>query len=197
MFRQHLQYLRDEGYTTISLYDLDAALVAGAPLPAKPVILTFDDGYADHYTNAFPLLREFGMTGTFFIITDRADHGSPGYLTWPQIEAMAAAGQSIESHTKTHPDLRGRSYDFLVYELLGSLESIRAHVDQPGRMFCYPMGRYDEAALGVVAGANIWRAVTTQHGAWHTTDNAFEMPRLRISYETGVNALAGLLRTNE
>jgi peptidoglycan/xylan/chitin deacetylase (PgdA/CDA1 family) len=195
MFRQHLQYLKDNGYTTISLYDLDAALSEGAALPAKPVVLTFDDGYSDHYVNAFPLLREFGMTATFFIITDTADHGSPNYMTWAQIDEMAAAGMSIESHTKTHHELRGRTYDFLVYEILGSLESVRAHTNETGQMFCYPVGRYDDLTLSVLASTDVLRAVTTEFGVWHTTDNRLEVPRVRISYNTGVNALAGLLST--
>ena len=195
MFRQHLQYLKDNGYTTISLYDLDAALAEGTPLPDKPVILTFDDGYSDHYVTAFPLLREFGMTATFFIITDTADHGSANYMSWAQMDEMAAAGMSIESHTKTHAELRGRTYDFLVYEILGSLESVRAHTIEKGQMFCYPVGRYDDLTLSVLGSTDVLRAVTTEFGLWHTTDNRLEVPRVRISYTTGVNGLAGLLRT--
>jgi peptidoglycan/xylan/chitin deacetylase (PgdA/CDA1 family) len=102
---------------------------------------------------------------------------------------------SIESHTKTHHELRGRTYDFLVYEILGSLESVRAHTTEPGQMFCYPVGRYDDLALSVLASTDVLRAVTTEFGVWHTTDNRLEVPRVRISYNTGVNALAGLLRT--
>ncbi len=195
MFRQHLQYLKDNGYTAVSLYDLDNALMYGTPLPQKPVILTFDDGYSDHYVTAFPLLKEFGMTGTFFIITDTADHSSVGYMTWEQISEMAAAGMSMESHTKTHADLRGRSYDFLVYEILGSLESVSAHTGRTGRMFCYPIGHYDDQTLAVLGATDVLRAVTTEFGVWHTSDNHLEMPRVRISNDTGVNALASLLRT--
>jgi peptidoglycan/xylan/chitin deacetylase (PgdA/CDA1 family) len=197
VFRQHLQYLKDNGYTTISLYALDEALSEGTPLPEKPVVLTFDDGYIDHYTNAFPLLREFGMTATFFIITDTADHNSANYMTWSQIDEMAAAGMSIESHTKTHHELQGRTYDFLVYEIVGSLESVRAHTTEKGLMFCYPVGRYDDLTLSVLGSTDVLRAVTTEFGVWHTTDNRLEVPRVRISYNTGVNALAGLLRTAE
>jgi peptidoglycan/xylan/chitin deacetylase (PgdA/CDA1 family) len=196
VFRQHLEYFRENGFSTISLYDLDAALVEGVPLPAKPVILTFDDGYLDNYTNAFPLLQEFDMQGTFFIITGLADQNAAGYMNWAQIEEMAQAGMWLESHTKTHADLRGREYDFLVYELLGSIESLAAHVgnEQP-RMFCYPGGKYDAKTLEVIRTTPIWRAVTTEFGATHTTDNAYQLPRLRISNETGVSGLDYLLRT--
>jgi peptidoglycan/xylan/chitin deacetylase (PgdA/CDA1 family) len=193
MFRAHMQYLHESGYTTISLDDLDNALLYGAPLPPRPVILTFDDGYIDHYTHVLPILREFGFTGTFFIITGRADSGDPAYMNWTQVAEMAAAGMTIGSHTKNHPDLRNRDYDFLVYELLGSMESLEAHTGQPVTTFSYPAGRYDDAALAVLRTLPIRRAVTTHSGVFQTTDNRLELPRLRISGDTGVSGLAYLL----
>ena len=60
-FTAHMQFLHDQGYTTISLYDLNDALTKGTPLPPKPIILTFDDGYSDAYTNVFPVLKQFGF----------------------------------------------------------------------------------------------------------------------------------------
>ncbi|MCS6835061.1 MAG: polysaccharide deacetylase family protein [Anaerolineae bacterium] len=194
MFRDHLRYLAEEGYSTISLYDLDEALNAGYPLPPKPIILTFDDGYIDHYENVFPALQEFGFTGTFFIITGFADENKRGHLSWPQIIEMGQAGMSMEAHTKSHVELDKRSYDFLVYQMLGSIESLEAYLGRPARMFSYPVGRYDDLTLLVASQANIRRAVTTQNGQVHTTDNRLELPRLRISNMTGVAALAQMLQ---
>jgi peptidoglycan/xylan/chitin deacetylase (PgdA/CDA1 family) len=195
-FRTHLLYLQAEGYTTISLYDLHDALLTGRRLPPKPVVLTFDDGHIDHYVTVFPLLREFGFTGTFFIITGRADAGDPAYVSWSQIAEMAAAGMSMEAHTKRHMDLRQRDYNFLVYEILGSIESLQAHTGQPTTMFAYPAGRYDDATLGVLESLNVWRAVTTEPGTAHTTDNWLQVPRLRITGELSAAGLAGLLNSN-
>ncbi len=194
LFEQHLAYLRAEKYDTISLHALHDALMIGAPLPPKPVILTFDDGYTDHFTAAFPLLQKAGYTGTFFIITEFADRAAPGYMTWEQIQAMAAADMQMESHTKTHPDLRGRSYEFLVHEILGSIESLNAHTNQQTRFFCFPGGKYDVRTLETLQTTDILRAVTTQPGTLHTTDNYYELPRLRITNETGVAGLAHLLK---
>ncbi len=193
-FRAHMEYLFFEGYTPISLYDLDQSLLDGTPLPAKPVILTFDDGYVDHYTHVFPALRQYGFTGTFFVITGTADAGSSQYLTWEQIREMADAGMDMESHTKSHVDLRGRPYDMLVYELLGSVESLAAYSGKSPAMFCYPVGRYDMDVLTVLEALGIRRAVTTERGAWHTTDNRLLLPRLRITGNMGVAGLAQLLR---
>lgn len=194
VFRAHIQHLRDTGYETISLDQLDAALQYGAPLPPKPVILTFDDGYVDHYTNVFPVLREFGFTGTFFVITGRADANDPAYLNWTQISEMAEAGMNMESHSKNHPELDARDRDFLIYEMLGSLESLAAHTGRKPRMFSYPAGRYDDLTLQIARELNIRRAVTTQPGVLHTTDNRYELPRVRVHGGTSAAGLAYLLQ---
>lgn len=193
-FQSHVQYLQEQGYNTISLYQLDEALLKGTPLPHKPVILTFDDGYADHYEQVFPTLRNAGFIGTFFVITARADANDPAYLNWTQIREMADAGMSIESHTKNHVDLRNRDYDFLIYELLGSLESLAAHTGRTTHMFSYPGGRYDEYTLQVIGQLPVWRAVTTQNGVVHTTDNRLELARVRVHGGTSVSGLASMLQ---
>jgi peptidoglycan/xylan/chitin deacetylase (PgdA/CDA1 family) len=196
LFQAHVQYLREQGYQTISLYQLDEALLKGTSLPPKPVILTFDDGYADHYEQVFPTLQDASFTGTFFVITARADANDPAYLNWIQIGEMAEAGMSMESHTKNHVDLRNRDYDYLVYELLGSLESLDAHTGRTTHMFSYPGGQYDEYTLQVIGQLPVWRAVNTQNGVVHTTDNRLELPRVRVHGGTRVSGLASLLEGN-
>ena len=197
MFRAHMQYLRDQGYEPISFDRLYGALVSGAELPPRPIVLTFDDGYVDHYDYVFPILREFGFTGTFFVITGTADNNEPAHLSWSQITEMAAAGMSMQSHTRDHLDLRNRDRDFLIYQILGSLESLEAHTGQPAQVLCYPAGRYDEQVLDMVRQMPIALAVTTESGATHTTSNLLELSRLRISRDTGVLGLARLLRSNQ
>jgi peptidoglycan/xylan/chitin deacetylase (PgdA/CDA1 family) len=195
VFQAHMQYLWNNGYTTISLYQLNDALMRGTPLPVKPVVLTFDDGYIDHYVNVFPVLKQYNFTATFFIITGMPDGNDSEYVSWQQIREMSDAGMSMESHTKTHSDLRGRAYDFLVYELLGSMQSLQAYTGKEPHMFAYPIGHYDDNTLAVLQTLPVWRAVTTQPGALETTDNALELPRIRIHGTTGVNGLASLLQS--
>ena len=115
VFAAHLAYLQSEGYTSIDLYHLLDSLTWGRSLPAKPVVITIDDGYRDAYENAFPLLKEFGFSATFFILTDPIDQNLENYLTWEQVEEMSAAGMVFEPHSKTHPDLRGQDHDYLVW----------------------------------------------------------------------------------
>lgn len=194
LFRAHLDYLKEQGYFTISLYELDQALLDGRELPSQPLVLTFDDGYIDHHATVFPELREHGFIGTFFVITGLPDANRPGYLNWSQIQEMAGAGMSMEPHTKNHVDLPLQNYDKIVYEVLGSIESLQVYIGGRPHLFAYPVGHYDSVVLGVVTQANIWRAVTTQSGTWHTTDNRLEMTRLRIVGNLNVNGLAMLLR---
>jgi peptidoglycan/xylan/chitin deacetylase (PgdA/CDA1 family) len=194
VFEGHVQYLVDQSYNTISLYQLYDALMYGAPLPPRPVVLTFDDGYIDHYVTVFPALKKRGLTGTFFVITGRADANDPAYLNWRQISEMAQAGMSMEPHTKSHLSLAERDRDFLIYELMGSHESLAAHTGAGARMLSYPAGRYDEQTLQIAREINFQLAVTTQPGNRHVTTSALELPRIRVSGSTGVSGLAYLLR---
>lgn len=196
IFATHLEYLRDNDYQTISLYELHNALLYGAELPPKPIILTFDDGHLDHYTHAFPMLQTFGFSATFFVITGLADRNHPDYITWEHIREMANAGMHMQPHTKTHIDLRERDNDRLIYEILGSVESLEAHTQQTARVFAYPAGRYDDNTLAIVDALNIQRAVTTQFGAYHTTDNMLEVSRLRVTGNMSAAGLAQLLASS-
>jgi peptidoglycan/xylan/chitin deacetylase (PgdA/CDA1 family) len=193
IFRAHMQHLADAGYTPITLYDLDAALLNGETLPAKPVVLTFDDGHLDHYTDAFPILQAFSFSGTFFVITSLLDTNHPDYINWQQAQEMAAAGHSIEPHTKNHMDLRERDWDFLVYQIVGSIESIEANLGSRPLMFSYPGGKYDSQTLQIAQQADIARAVTTQLGTVHTTSNRLEVSRVRVSGNLSVAGLEYLL----
>ncbi|GAB4575983.1 MAG: hypothetical protein Kow0077_30220 [Anaerolineae bacterium] len=193
-FRSQMQYLADEGYAVISLYDLNQALRWGTPLPEKPVIITFDDGYIDAFEQAFPVLQEFGFTATFFVITSRLDEGHPAYISWEQARIMAEAGMSIESHTKDHPNLIGRPPDYLYYQVLGSIESIEAHTNRPARLFSYPGGRWDENTLAALRSYGVWAAVVTEGGTEHTTDGLLLLRRVRVSGETDLLTFAALVR---
>jgi peptidoglycan/xylan/chitin deacetylase (PgdA/CDA1 family) len=143
-------------------------LTQGAPLPDKPVIITFDDGYRDNFTSAFPLFQERGMTATFFVVTDFIDEQRPEYLTWDMARAMLAGGMSIESHGRNHVSLEGKDDDYLVWQALGSLETIEYELGVRPRFVSYPAGDYDQNTIDVFRSANYWAGVTTEQGATHT-----------------------------
>jgi peptidoglycan/xylan/chitin deacetylase (PgdA/CDA1 family) len=137
-FARQLTYLRCAGYYSITLSQLFDGIYGGAPLPDKTVILTFDDGYADGYTNAFPLLRWAGFGGTFSIVTGWV--GQPGYLNWDQMREMAGAGMEMAAHSVSHPDL-GKEQDNVVRDQLSrSKRNLEENLGQPVAFFVYPSG---------------------------------------------------------
>jgi peptidoglycan/xylan/chitin deacetylase (PgdA/CDA1 family) len=192
-FRAQMRYLAENGYHTVTLDDLIYALTQGRALPSQPVVLTFDDGYIDAYQNAFPILREFGFVGTFFVVTGWIDDGNPAYISWDQAREMAQAGMHIEAHSKTHQDLVSKPNDFIVYEVLGSIESIEAHVGRRPRFFCYPAGSFDDALVSVLPDFGLWGAVTTQGGTRHYSDQLYTIRRARIRNGMDLARFAALL----
>lgn len=179
-FAAQMQYLADNGYVTVSLYELVDALMVGRPLPERTVVLTFDDGYRGLLDYALPAMTPRGYTGTVFAITEFADRELPGYLTWPQLKELAALGWRIEPHTKTHLTLAGRDRDTQVYQMLGAIETIEAHLGARPRFFCYPVGRYDDLTLRLAEEMHLWGAVTTEGGRVHTAAERYTWDRMRV-----------------
>ena len=185
-----MKFLKDNDFHPITLDQLYDYMVHNKPVPVRPVVLTFDDGYLDNYTNAFPLLQEYGFKGTFFVITEFIDSGREGYMTWPMIEEMARAGHRIESHSRTHPDLTEKDRDGLIWELLGSQQTIAAHIGYTPRYFCYPGGDYNEQTIALLRELDFWGAVTTANDTWHGFNERFEWGRLRVRNDTTLAELA-------
>jgi peptidoglycan/xylan/chitin deacetylase (PgdA/CDA1 family) len=184
-FQEQMQWAHDHGFFTISMTDLYRALVAGQPLDSHSFILTFDDGYADFYTAALPVLRRFDFTATAYIVPGFI--GRPGYMTWEQVQKLDQMGVDIGAHTLTHPDLTRQAPAAAAAQIAGSkaeLESRLAHrVDD----FCYPSGRYNAAVVATVRQAGFRDATTTAFGTFESTGTALYWPRVRIE---GNNKLA-------
>ncbi len=192
-FEAQLAYLQQQGYTSISLEDLYHYMKDGTPLPPKPIILTFDDGYVDAYTNALPLLLKYGFKGTFFVITDRLDLNQEGYLSWDQARIMQEKGMDIEAHSRSHIDLRNQSRAELIWQIVGSREAIEAKLHKPVHFFSYPSGRYDWNAINIVYQAGYWGAVTTEPGSVHRSDAPFTRHRVRVSGRMGIDGFKELM----
>jgi len=179
-FEEQLRYLKDNGYQTISLDDLNRHLQRGDVLPEKPIILTFDDGYRDNFDFAFPLLVKYGFTGAFFLTTAPIDQENEAYLTWPQVTVMSRMGMDIEPHSYTHPDLRGKPLDYVVWQVIGSKEAIEERTGKTCRFFAYPSGLYDQQVVDVLRSAYFWGAFALQAGIEHSSDGMFDLARMRV-----------------
>jgi len=102
VFREHLQFFKDQQIRVVPLAEALAAVANGIPLSEKTIAITFDDGYRDIYENAFPLLQEFNYPFTIFVATDPIDQGFGDMLSWAQIRTMQQQGVTIANHSSDH-----------------------------------------------------------------------------------------------
>ena len=155
MFRGHVKWLLDHG--RIVGFG-DALSGADDPDSSSTYVLTFDDGYADFYENAFPLLADRGIPFTLYLTTGHIETGKvlhPGDrpLSWDQVNEMLETGLvTLGAHTHTHPDLRGMAIDRIEDEIGQSNQLIELRTGQEPRHFAYPKGYWDEKADKVVRG---------------------------------------------
>ncbi len=192
-FEERLRFLSERGYQSIRLYDLVYALALGRELPPRPVIFTFDDGYAGVYTYALPLMRVYGYTGTVFLLTDFMDQGRPEYLSWAQAEELVAAGWDLEPHSKDHSSLAGEDRDFLIYQILGSMQTVQAHLVRQPRFFAYPSGEYDGRTIQILKEIGFWGALTSEPGFLHRLEEAYTLRRVRVSGRESLGQFAARL----
>jgi len=179
-FDAQMEYLAVEGYTPITVALLAEHLLYGAPLPPKPIVLTFDDGYIDNYQYAFPILKKYKFVATFNVITDFIDGKRPGYMNWNQLEEMAIEGMEIGSHTLSHPDLYRKPRAVQVKELAESKATIEARIGTPVTTFCFPAGKYDATTLSVLRDVGYTAALTEIQGTRQSTENLLELRRIRV-----------------
>ena len=184
---QFLIFFQENNIKTLTFWDLKEIIEGEKKAPEKAVFLTFDDGYLDHYTNAFRMLKKYNAKGTFFIITEKPDH-DPNYATWDQIKEMAEDGQEIGSHSKTHPNLSNLSFEQIQEELRESKKKLEEKIQKPIISFCYPAGEYDNRVLKIVKEEYLF-ARTTSPGKYFSLQRRFEIPTTRIFPSTGINSL--------
>ena len=188
--REDLRWLKDKGYTCI----LPRELAAGAPLPDKAVMITFDDGYASNYHLAYPILQELETKAVISLITKRIEDGHTDYLTWDMCRELNASGLvEIGSHThdlhngqivngiKRLPNETRAEYENRVFpDLLTSKELIETNLDTPVTFFAYPHGIRDSWGEGFVEEQFASTAIT-RHGPASIKNNLYDFPRMNIS----------------
>jgi peptidoglycan/xylan/chitin deacetylase (PgdA/CDA1 family) len=170
LLEQQLQYLKKNGYTVISLDQLAADLTAGTTSPVqKPVILTFDDGWENQYIYAFPLLKKYNVTATFYIYTNPI--GTKHFMTWDEVKTMDAAGMTIGDHSLSHPYFKGLALSQGTIEVTESKVIIESHLGKPVLHFASPFGYTDADIMAIVKAAGYETGRTTYKGAYQ--DNPF------------------------
>ena len=179
--RLQMNYLRDHGYHPITMQELYDYITKGAPLPEKPVCITFDDGYLDSYTIVYPLMKEYGFPWTLFLITD--DVGKPyNRMTWDQLKEMADSHTvTIANHTLSHPKLHNlATAKEKEKEIVEANEALKYHLGIDNAWLAYPYGDYDDQVVEICKKAGIKMAVTTDSGRVHVGSYPYELKRVYV-----------------
>ncbi len=189
-FAAQLASLARRGYATITFRDYAAHLEGAFPLPRRPIILTFDDGYADNYTNAWPLLRQHRMTAVIFLVADPnvttnrwdAAAGEPQVplLGADQIREMMDYGIEFGSHTLSHARLTDLEPDRMAEELEGSRRVLGERLGRPVLSLCYPYGAVNAAVKEATQAAGYWFGVASDSGPLRLGADLLEIRRTQV-----------------
>ncbi len=189
-----LDYLELNGYHPISLVQLDRAIHSRTSLPNQPVILTFDDGYADFYDQAFPALTRKGFPAVVFMVAGFVDNQPDRYLTSEQIKILDQSGLiTIGVHSLSHANLTNQKTN-LEKEVFQAKKRLETIVGRQLDYFAYPSGKYSETVINSVRQAGFRLAFSTDQGTVHTLSNKYKLPRNRVG--SSINSLVRALKPN-
>ena len=178
-FERQLACLARHGYRVLSLDEVVDGLDRGEPLPRRSVAITFDDGYEETATVAWPLLKRFGMPATVFVTP--AEVGQAGFLTWAQVVALAREGMTIGSHTMHHSYLPLVPEGRLPEELVLSKQLLEERIGRPVHFLSYPVGGFTPLAQAVVKQAGYRAACTTNRVSSINGLDRFALRRVKVT----------------
>ena len=183
-FEAQVKWLKDNSYNSLSLKDIYLAAQKQFVLPKNPVVFTFDDGYKDAFDNAVPILKKYGFTGSFAIITGWPGQtfGNNVYASWSDIYQAYTAGNEIVSHTQTHFDGSNPKFnsDYIYRELNGSILDIKNNLGFTTNVLIYPYGHYTQTYIEQAKKAGFVMGITVHEGKIINLDNLMEVPRVRV-----------------
>ena len=182
-FDWQMKYLVDHGYHSITPDELYAFLAGKGSLPDRPVLITFDDGYVDNYTNAYPILKKYDLKATIFIVTGFVSNRK-GYLTWDQLREMEQNGITAQSHTVTHAPLPELPDDRIREELVESKRKAEAELGHPVEYIAYPTGVHDLHIVGIAKEAGYKGGFTVKYGNVDRASNIYALERVPV-FRTG------------
>ncbi|AXY74172.1 polysaccharide deacetylase family protein [Paraflavitalea soli] len=191
-FRQHLKVLSDSGYHSITPDQLYQYLTRGIPLPEKPVMITFDDNRLEHYTIAAPMLRQYGFTGVFFIMT--VTIGKPGYMSAEQLKKLSDDGHCIGNHTWDHPDMRKLTLQEWRIQVDMPRQYLEKITGRPVQGLAYPYGAWNEAAIKEVKARNVQMAFQLM-GKMSNANPLYSIRRLQVSGNLPATELLEVMRS--
>ena len=202
-FAGQMRMLKRSGYSAITFDALEAAHSGGTPLPPKPVLLTFDDGYANLLPHVHPLLRDLSFPYTVFLVTELVGKtnqwvSAEGFeptplLSWEEVcEMQADGGVDFQPHTATHPHLADLTWEQAQRELAEAKGTLEQCLQRPMKTLCYPYGSHNDITRQLAREAGYTRAVTTDFGRVRHADDALRLPRISVYHVPPVSLTYGI-----
>lgn len=204
LFAEHMAYLAEHNYTTITVTQFINAINGDAEeLPEKPIILTFDDGFADFYTNVFPVLKSYGFTATLYIVTaftggtsrwlkDEQDAARP-LLNWEQLAEISAGGIECGAHSHSHAQLDILPSDMAREEIKSCKQILEKQLSQSITSIAYPYGYHSDTVKQIVRSVGYTSACAVKYKMSSTDDDPFALSRLMVAVDTHIDKFAALL----
>jgi peptidoglycan/xylan/chitin deacetylase (PgdA/CDA1 family) len=188
-FSKQMDWLDVHSYHPITFDDLRAYFGGQRALPSKPVVITFDDGYRDLYTTAYPILKLHKFKAVAYIVSSFV--GRSRYVTGPMLLEMDHYGIQIGSHTVDHGNLARMSLPSINYEIKASKQWLEALVGHPVVDFCYPSGQFNALVVSALGSAGYSTATTEAYSTFHMWADRYAWPRVRVG---GGESLADFIR---
>jgi peptidoglycan/xylan/chitin deacetylase (PgdA/CDA1 family) len=204
-FRDHLAYLRDEGYTALTVRQLaNAYRDPEASWPAKPIVLTFDDGFEEMTSVALPALASVGFRASFYIVSGSVGSSSRWLrgegeehrrlLDWAGIRDVVAAGHEIGAHGHSHRQLDVLPLRDASAEIARSRAELELGLGEAVTTFAYPHGYSSPAVRHCVEDAGFSAACGVRHALSHPDDDLYGLARVMVAGDTSVEQLAAWIR---
>jgi peptidoglycan/xylan/chitin deacetylase (PgdA/CDA1 family) len=189
-FQHQMQWLKDQGYEAVTLNQVEDSWYEHGELPAKPIVVSLNDGYLSQYVAAFPEMQHLGWKGVLNLKASGSD------LPDEDAKKMIDAGWELASHTITQPDLTTLDSAQLQREVAGSREILRTRFGVPVDNFCYPSGRYDDTVIAAVQKAG-YRGAESEVFGVASAAHPYILNRIEVEYSDGLNGFIQKLKGAE